>query len=203
MAPARNNGGTRRWSRTAETRRAFLDAARAVFTAHGFADTTVTEIVTRAGSSNGSLYHHFGGKNELFLALWDDHQQQQEQRAARAVEEARRAGEQDAMTLFVEGARGFLEGSWINRDLARLFFDGDGPPGFELVRRRRTREWIRQNAALLRAEDAPFDRVVVLILTTVAGEAGREVANCETDQDAYALIDEVLRFIRRLSPLGS
>lgn len=199
----RSSSGARRWTRTAGTRQAFLDAARAVFTVHGFADTPVAEVVARAGSSNGSLYHHFGGKNELFLALWEDHQQQQEKQAARAVAEARERGERDPMTLFVEGARGFLKGNWVNRDLSRLFFDGDAPPGFELARRRRTREWIRQNAVLLRTEDVPFDRVVVLILTTVAGEAGREVANCETEDEAYTLIDEVLRFVRRLSPHSS
>jgi AcrR family transcriptional regulator len=25
-------------------------------------------------SSVGSLYHHFGGKSELFIALWQEHQ---------------------------------------------------------------------------------------------------------------------------------
>ncbi len=63
-----------RWSRTAETRRGMLAAAREVFTERGFADASVADVVERAGSSVGSLYHHFGGKAELFLALWEDHQ---------------------------------------------------------------------------------------------------------------------------------
>ena len=57
------------WSRTAQTQRALLDAARAVFTERGFSDASIADVVERAGSSVGSLYHHFGGKSELFLAL--------------------------------------------------------------------------------------------------------------------------------------
>jgi AcrR family transcriptional regulator len=50
-----------------------LDAARAVFTGQGFADASIADVVERAGSSVGSLYHHFGGKSELFIALWQDY----------------------------------------------------------------------------------------------------------------------------------
>ena len=63
------------WARTAETQRALLDAAREVFTEQGFADASIADVVERAGSSVGSLYHHFGGKSELFIALWQDLQQ--------------------------------------------------------------------------------------------------------------------------------
>ena len=39
----------------------------------------------RAGASVGSLYHHFGGKADLYLALFEDYQSRQEDRAATAV----------------------------------------------------------------------------------------------------------------------
>lgn len=191
----------RQWSRTAETRRTFLAAARDVFTSRGFSEASVAEVVERAGSSVGSLYHHFGGKSELFLALWEDHQQAQEERAAAAVARARKDGEHDPLTLFICGARAFLEQSWAKRDLVRLFYDGDGPPGFELLRRRRSREWVRQNAVLLRAEDSPVDRVIVIILTTVIGETAREVVSCGTEEEAHAVIDSMMGFLERLGPL--
>ena len=60
--------GSWQWARTAETQRALLDAARAVFAEQGFADASIADVVERAGSSVGSLYHHFGGKSELFIA---------------------------------------------------------------------------------------------------------------------------------------
>src|SRR5260370_33455390 len=89
------------WSRTAETRRVLLSAAREVFVERGFADASVSEVVERAGSSVGSRYHHFGAKPELFMSLWQDHQAAHEQRAANAVGKARAAGEEDPLTLFI------------------------------------------------------------------------------------------------------
>jgi AcrR family transcriptional regulator len=190
-----------RWSRTAETRRGMLAAAREVFTERGFADASVADVVERAGSSVGSLYHHFGGKAELFLALWEDHQVAQEEAAAAAVAALREQGETNPLELFIAGARAFLEGSWQRRDVVRLLMDGDGPPGFELVRRTRNREWVRQNAVLLGAGAGPVDRVTVAVLTTVIGETAREAAACETKAEADTVAAAAIRLIRRLDPL--
>src|SRR4051812_46195516 len=71
------------------TRTALLAAARDAFAAGGFADANITDVVARAGASVGSLYHHFGGKADLYLALFEDYQVRQEQRAADAVRKAR------------------------------------------------------------------------------------------------------------------
>jgi AcrR family transcriptional regulator len=198
---SRPNTNAWRWSRTAETRRGMLAAAREVFTERGFADASVADVVERAGSSVGSLYHHFGGKAELFLALWEDHQIAHEEAAAAAVAALREAGETNPLELFIAGAQAFLEGSWQRRDLVRLLMDGDGPPGFELMRRTRNREWVRQNAVLLDAGTDPVDRVTVAVLTTVIGEAGREVAACETKAEADTVVAAAIRLIRRLDPL--
>src|ERR1700748_2614587 len=167
-------GGAWQWSRTAQTQRALLDAAREVFTERGFAEASIADIVQRAGSSVGSLYHHFGGKSELFIALWQDYQQAQEADASEAVARGRKVGVHDPFELFSAGARAFREGCWLRRDLAVLFSDGDGPPGFEVMRRRRGREWLGQNDALRRLSDTSFDRLYVTILTTLVGGGGRE-----------------------------
>jgi AcrR family transcriptional regulator len=197
---AGRTGGAWQWSRTAETRRVLLDAAREVFCEQGFAEAGVAAVVRRAESSVGSLYHHFGGKTELFLALWEDHQQALEHAAAAAVADSRAGGEQDPPALFILGARAFLEGSWQRRDLARLFMDGDGPPGFELIRRTRGREWVRQNAVLLGAGTSAVDRLTVSVLTTVIGEAGREIATAGSRREANRIADAAIVLIRRLAP---
>jgi AcrR family transcriptional regulator len=197
----RSSANAWQWSRTAETRRGMLVAAREVFTGRGFADASVADVVGRAGSSVGSLYHHFGGKAELFLALWEDHQAAHEEAASAAVAALREAGEANPLELFIAGAQAFLDGSWQRRDLVRLFMDGDGPPGFELMRRTRNREWVRQNAVLLGAGTDPVDRVTVTVLTTVIGETAREVAACETRPEADAVGAAAIRLIRRLDPL--
>jgi AcrR family transcriptional regulator len=199
--PAGSGSNAWQWSRTAGTRRTLLDAAREVFSRQGFAAASVAAVVESAGSSVGSLYHHFGGKTELFLALWEDHQASQEQNAATAVAKARAAGEHDPLELLIVGARGFLEGSWQRRDLVRLFMDGNGPPGFELLRRTRGREWVRQNAVLLGAGSDPVDRLTVAVLTSIIGEAGREVATCQTKREATKITEAAVLMIRTLDPL--
>jgi AcrR family transcriptional regulator len=185
--------------RAATTRGGLLDAARQVFSASGFAEASIADVVTRAGASVGSLYHHFGGKAELYLALFEEYQERQEARAATAVREARVEGESDPVCLFVAGSRAYLDGCWSERDLARLFLAGGGPPGFELVARRRYREWTARNAALLRVDSAePWGDALVLVLTTVISEAGHEVAVCEDGASAQRLATDVLALIARI-----
>jgi AcrR family transcriptional regulator len=189
-------------ARAEATRAALLAAARQVFAAAGFMEANIADVVARAGASVGSLYHHFGGKAELYLAVFEDYQARQEERAATAVRAARAEGVGDPIELFIAGARAYLHGCWEERDLARLFLTGGGPPGFELVARRRYREWTRRNAALLRAEDQPFGDALVLVLTSVVGEAGSEVAVQEDEQQATRLGDEVLALIARIGSGG-
>jgi AcrR family transcriptional regulator len=173
----RSAGGAWQWQRTAQTQRALLDAARD--------------------------YHHFGGKSELFLALWQEHQQAHEEAATEAVAAARQDGMTDPTELFCAGARAFLEGSWQRRDLALLFFVGDGPPGFEVIKRRRGREWIGQNDALLQLPDTALDRLYAAILTSLIGEGACEVAMAKTRRQADRIIDGVIEYARRLMSGGS
>ena len=194
--------GSWQWARTAETQRALLDAAREVFVEQGFADASIAEVVQRAGSSVGSLYHHFGGKSELFIALWQEHQAAHEEAASKAVAQAKRTGVTDPSELFSVGARAFLEGSWQRRDLAMLFFNGDSPPGFEVMRRRRGHEWIVQNDTLLRLTESSFDRLYASILTSLIGEGAREVAVASNRRQANKVIDAVLEYVRRLTADG-
>ena len=190
---------SRRWGRSESTRDALLAAAREVFTASGFAEASIADVVAGAGASVGSLYHHFGGKAELYMALFEDYQQRQESRAVAAVRAARADGETDAVALFVAGSRAYLDGCWAERDLARLFLAGGGPPGFELVARRRYREWTARNATLLRVDSAePWGDALVLVLTTVVSEAGHEVAVCEDEATAGRLAGDVLALIGRI-----
>ncbi len=187
--------------RAATTRGSLLTAAREVFCASGFAEASIAEVVAGAGASVGSLYHHFGGKAELYLALFEDYQQRQEARTVEAVRRAAAQGEDDPVALFVAGSRAYLDGCWAERDLARLFLAGGGPPGFELVARRRYREWTRRNATLLStgSQDAePWGDALVLVLTTVISEAGHEVAVCEDEESARRLAGDVLALIGRI-----
>jgi AcrR family transcriptional regulator len=194
--------GAWQWGSTPKTRRVLLEAARAVFTEQGYSQASIADVVERAGSSVGSLYHHFGGKSELFLALWHEHQRTHEEAASQAVARLRADGVTDTTQLFCAGARAFLEGSWLRRDLARLFFSGDGPPGFEVMKRRRGSEWVAQNDILLSLPDTPLDRLYAAMLTSLIGEGAQQVALAPNRRQANRTIEAVLEYARRLLVAG-
>lgn len=148
----------------------------------------------------GSLYHHFGGgKADLYLTLFESFNREQMDRATAAVTAERARGETDPISLFLAGSKAYLRSCWDGRDLARLFLEGGGPDGFEEVVRRRTRDWVRQNTSLLRAEERRNGEALVHTLTTVAGTAGREVAKCTSEDQARRLSEDFLDMIARIA----
>lgn len=58
-------------TKPAATSRRILDAAIQVFAEKGYHETRMDDIVTRAGSSKGSVYFHFTSKQQIFLAILD------------------------------------------------------------------------------------------------------------------------------------
>lgn len=58
--------------RTQATRRALLDAGRRLFAEHGYGGVGVGEIAQAAGVTTGAIYHQFGSKEGLFVAVYDE-----------------------------------------------------------------------------------------------------------------------------------
>src|ERR1700729_963931 len=123
--------------RGTSTRGALLAAAREVFTLVGYAQAGVSDIVTLAGASVGSLYHHFSGKADLYLTLFEELSSEHTERTRTAVRQLRGTGVTDPMQLFLMGARAYLDVCIEQRQLAGMFARGDGPPGFEVLWRQR------------------------------------------------------------------
>ncbi len=69
------------------TRDRILDAAMNIFSAKGFHDTKLDEIVSEASISKGSIYFHFPNKEKLFIALVDQFADVIERRAKEAIED--------------------------------------------------------------------------------------------------------------------
>jgi AcrR family transcriptional regulator len=62
-----------RSARKAQTRARLLEAAAQVYARRGFAGATLEEVASEAGFTKGAVYAHFGSKENLLLALVEEH----------------------------------------------------------------------------------------------------------------------------------
>jgi AcrR family transcriptional regulator len=62
-----------RQERSEQTRAELVEAARRVFLERGFHGASLEDISLAAGYTTGAVYSRFGGKDNLFLAVLDDH----------------------------------------------------------------------------------------------------------------------------------
>jgi AcrR family transcriptional regulator len=184
--------------RGAATRSGLLAAARRVFLAEGYAQSGITDIVALAGASVGSLYHHFSGKADLYLTLYEELANEHSARTRAAVRRARAAGVSDPMQLFLAGARGYLDVAAEQRELAGLFVRGDGPPGFDLAWRRRLADWVDKNTEFFARSGEPLDAAVAIVLTGAMSLAVTEMAQAQDAQAAQSIADGVLEVLARL-----
>jgi AcrR family transcriptional regulator len=62
-----------RSARKALTRERLLQAAASVYAQHGFGGATLDQVAAQAGFTKGAVYSHFGSKENLLLALLEEH----------------------------------------------------------------------------------------------------------------------------------
>jgi AcrR family transcriptional regulator len=187
--------------RGAATRSGLLAAAREVFISQGYAQAGVTDIVARAGASVGSLYHHYSGKAELYLALFDELHRDQGERTRAAVRQASDAGVTDPMALFLAGARAYLDACIDHRDLSRLFSQGDGPPGFEDAAQQNMTDWVGRNTQFFARRGEPLDEAVAIVMTGAMMVAVAKVSRAEDSAHARRIADGVISVLSRLVAL--
>ena len=90
--------------RSGTTVRHVLEVAERHFAAVGYEATSTETLVREAGLTRGALYHHFGSKRGLFVAVVKNVQN----RLAQAVTQASTAKE-DSWTAFLQGCYAWLE----------------------------------------------------------------------------------------------
>ncbi|HEV7770020.1 MAG TPA: helix-turn-helix domain-containing protein [Solirubrobacterales bacterium] len=86
--PERSDSGAERRTqaeRAGATRGALLSAARRLFGKRGYAEVGTEEIVRAAGLTRGALYHHFGGKQDLLEAVYEEIEAEMTQQVAKVV----------------------------------------------------------------------------------------------------------------------
>jgi len=184
--------------RGAATRSALLTAAREVFTTEGYAQAGVTDIVNKAGASVGSLYHHFSGKADLYLTLFEELNNEHAERTRHAMRGARDTGITDPQQLFLVGAREYLDVCMEQRELFRLFVSGDSPPGFDLVRRRRLADWMSMNTEFFVRSGEPLDEAVAIVMTGALGLCAAELSLSADAGHTRKIADGVIEVLSRL-----
>jgi AcrR family transcriptional regulator len=94
--------------RSAATRAALVEAARALFAEHGFAAVGTETIVRAAGVTRGALYHQFADKGELFAAVVEAVEHDVMARVLRRLGEENPA-DPDPLDELVRGASAWLD----------------------------------------------------------------------------------------------
>jgi AcrR family transcriptional regulator len=121
----------RRQEYSASTKRALVEAAIERFSAHGYAATSLDEIVAEARVTKGALYHHFKGKQELFEAAFVEVEQQATERIRGAISPVR-----DPWEKAITGLREFLAVTRTESYRRIVILDGPAVLGYERYRER-------------------------------------------------------------------
>jgi AcrR family transcriptional regulator len=150
-------------------KRELMACALDAFEAAGIAATTVEDIRARAGSSIGSIYHHFGNKDGLVAALFfaaiDDEYRLCESQVAAAT---------STREIIEAIVRGYIEWVAAQPRLARFLYMARstvaaGPAGEDLARRNKARfralfEWLDKGVAEGTVRALPRETYVPLLI---------------------------------------
>ncbi len=125
------------------TRQALLDAAVKVFSRQGYAATRLEDIAEAAGVTRGAVYHHFGGKAELFVEIIDNASLTGGQAIQRAIQEGGTFLEV-VQRIFVYTVQLLAEDSQYQAAMALLVFNAGDSPDLLAMRERRLEQGLAQ-----------------------------------------------------------
>lgn len=161
-----------------------MQAARVLFVAKGYADTSTPEIVAAAGITRGALYHHFEDKRALFRAVVTD----EALAVADAIERETPGGLQPVDAL-LKGSAAYLDAMRVPGRTRLLLIEGPSVLGLAEMKKlddenaaRTLRDGLEAAidtrglplAALADLLSAAFDRAALAI---DAGESAKEYAD--------------------------
>jgi AcrR family transcriptional regulator len=192
---------TRKAEQSERTRRALLDAARALFAQRGYAATAMENVVRAAGVTRGALYHQFEDKRDLFRAVYEELEEGMAEQVAAAA-----AAEPKPERHLEVGVGAFLDACLQPAQRRISLLEAPSVLGYE--------EWrgigARFSFGLLRTaleaameagriERRPVDSLAHLILGALA-EAALLLARADDHEAARAEIGDALN--RLLDGLG-
>jgi AcrR family transcriptional regulator len=155
----------------ASQRGRLLEAMAACVAEHGYAETTVAQVIARAGVSRKTFYEHFADKQACFLAAWEVGVEiLLDALAAVAAEEA------DWRTRLRRGTEAFLEVLAAEPEFARSFMIEVLSVGEEALARRaeiheRFAAVLAETHALAQTQGAGLGPVPLWVFRAAAGAA--------------------------------
>ena len=184
----------------AATHAHILDAATVLFAARGFAAVTTPEVAAAAGVAQGSVFHHFPTKRDLFVAVHNRFQ-------LRLIEgiDAAAASARDPWSRFDAIWRAYLAATEDPAMRRILLLDGPRVIGLDGLRRQdRDTAFaflMREVAALQEARLIRPDsvRALTVLLFGALDQAAFEIADFPDDRDLRRrLVDGFAALLERL-----
>ena len=117
-------------------KRRLLNAALAVFIDRGYSRSSLGDVARRAGVSRTLIYHHFGSKEALLLALHEELDRALLERVQAAV-----SVQGPPLENLVRGAKAFLQASADLPAARIILLDTPGVPGLREHIEEGQREW--------------------------------------------------------------
>ncbi len=114
---------------TNETINQLKEVARKHFTEHGYAATVLDEIVKEAKLTRGAVYHHFGSKKGLFLAVLESVQSEVAEKV-----ETESGKSKDVWDQLILGCRAFVTTAVEQKNKRIMLIDGPAVLGWETWR---------------------------------------------------------------------
>jgi AcrR family transcriptional regulator len=186
-------GASRRQQYSASTKRALVEIAEGLFTEHGYANTSLDQIVAGARVTKGALYHHFSGKQALFEAVFE----RVENDASRAINKALK-GQRDPWEKARAGLRAFL-----GRYRRIVIQEGPAVLGYERFREQEERSTFATVLDIVRSVlgagawelDEAMLQTFARIFFGAMSSAGESVATAEDSEEAADRVEAAIGFI--------
>lgn len=181
--------------RSQATREALIEAARGLFAERGYAGVGTEEIVRAAGVTRGALYHHFGGKRDLFEAVYERIEAELAQRIASG---ALGGGATEPLGAMRAGAEMFLQACTEPEAQRIVLLDGPSVLGWDRWREIAAEHGLGLIEATLQAAidagaipDQPV-RPLAHVLMGALDEAAMLVARAEDPEGMRAEVGRTL-----------
>ena len=191
-------GATRRATYSASTKRALVDKAEKLFTENGYAATSLDAVVSATRVTKGALYHHFGGKQALFEAVFE----RVEADAAKKIQKALR-GSKNPWTRATIGLRAFLEVVQEPRYRRIVIQEGPAVLGYERFREQEERTTFANVVDIVRTTleagswelDEEMLQTFARIFFGAMSSAGESVATAVDPEEAAARVETAIGFL--------